>query len=94
MDLLLTAMSLALADVDAELRTAYPDLFVRVDEILAAPGRHGPNYELSAVRGVDRPRECAWCGEWFITDRASRPAKSCSPPCSGAYRAWRKRRAA
>lgn len=66
LDLLLTAMSLALADVDTELRSAYPDLFVRVDEILAAPGRHGPNYELSAVLGAaDHPRECAWCGEWF-----------------------------
>lgn len=93
MDLLLQAMSLALADIDLELRQQHPDIFARVDEILAQPDRVQPDYS-KIVLDERCQRWCAWCGCPFGVERPLLGTRCCSHACRGQYAAFKKRRAA
>jgi hypothetical protein len=85
------AVSLALADTAAKLRQEYPEIYAKVDVILAGPrGEHGASIPLdeSQYEWI----ECKWCGDNFAA-RASLKQQCCSRKCSDPYKKWRNKRA-
>lgn len=89
------AIGEVLAEQAADLRARYPELYARVDTILAGP-RQERSYDTGSLTDEQywqRRRECAWCGDVFFAPHAFAVRQCCDRECAAAYRSWSHRRA-
>lgn len=81
----------ALAEVDAQARGEFAELFVKVDALLATPGR-APEHALVPFMYDGPLRECLRCGSPFPA--RNKDDRYCTDVCRGEHQRFRRERKA